>query len=68
MTQYRLTITKFVPNPNYDKEMEEYENRNRYNRPNSEHPVSTLEEKLMYVTLDEKQYEAVKKAVLETFK
>jgi hypothetical protein len=62
---YRLQVTKFVDNPNYDKEMDEYKSRSTYQL--VDHPMSRLEERNLDVTVTDEEYKAIKKAVLETF-
>jgi len=64
---YKLQVTKFVENENYEKEMEEYEKRTKYSYGQVEHPYNTREERHLEVTLTDNEYKAVKESVLKTF-
>lgn len=66
---YRLEIAKLVPNEDYEKEVEAF-NRTGYNnlRQAEDFVNKTKEERHLTVTLTDEEYEAIKKAVLSTFK
>ena len=62
----KLQITEFVENKNYENEMKEY--NAPYSRGvNIDHPISTLEERRMEIIITQKQFEAIRKAVLSSF-
>jgi hypothetical protein len=66
---YRITITRSEPNPNYATEIEQYEQANRYNRNNYDEikprPMSTID--ALIAELTPEQFEAIRKAVLANF-
>lgn len=61
---YKLTVTKQEENPNYDAELKNAKNQ----WSNAPFPNKFIEERKLEVTLDEKEFVEVKKAVLSTFK
>lgn len=64
---YRLSITKVVTNPNYDREAERQKEENRrYGRRFDETvaPV-TSEDKALTVEITDEEFKIIKKAVLE---
>lgn len=68
---YKITITKMQDNPDYEKEMAEFKERHGfYGRSMSDmrsEPVREIEKEALFVILDDRQFDAVKKAVLEQF-
>ena len=69
---YRLTITRLIENPNYEKEMEQMkERRGFYSRSvmdNLTEPVPTMEQQSLFTIVDEEQFAAIQKACIETMK
>ena len=63
---YNLQVTKFVDNPNYEKELEEYDKHSRYNNC-PDYPKQKLEERSLSVELTEDEFIKVKNAVLDNF-
>ena len=63
---YRLQVTKFVDNHNYDEEMKEYEQVSRWNSV-VQHPIKQLEERNLDVMITDEEYQAVKKSILKQF-
>lgn len=66
---YKLQVTKFVKNDNYEEEMKEYKMRTVYGNysGNIDHPYDTKEERHLEVLLTDEEYEAIKQAVIKTF-
>lgn len=71
---YRIIVTKIEPNPNFAKELEEYERANKYNRggyslsfqdPNA--PTTDIKKEALLMELSDKQFEAVKREILKVF-
>jgi len=69
---YRLQITKFEDNPNYKDEMEEYKDRDKFHyqdgRGDIQHPLAQLEGRKLDLDITDEEYQAIKEAVLKTFK
>jgi len=64
---YRITITKLVENPNYEKERERFEQQNRWGpgyAGSPEGPRSHLEEQTLFTILNDDEFNAVRMAVL----
>lgn len=61
---YKLQIFKDRPNPNYQKQLEKWENQNYYNR-DIQIPEEFFQEKILECELTDEEYKAVKKACLE---
>ena len=62
----KLQITKFDINDNYQNEIEEYQNRNRYAN-DVERPEREIVKNILEVSVTEEQFTAIRKAVLENF-
>lgn len=65
---YKITIEKQVKNPNYEKELEEYSKRNEYwysNMNRIEKPNEFFLETSLITELEENEWKAVKKAIIE---
>lgn len=64
---YRLSITKIIPNPNYDaeEEREKQERMNRWTGNNEIFAPATYEDKALTVEITDEEFKAIKKAVLE---
>ncbi len=66
---YKLSITKQIENPDYEAEMERHKEDARYNNYNTRPtPEKMIPGTVLQVELTPSQWEAVKFAVLETFK
>jgi len=66
--EYEIEISMFVKNPNYEKELEKYNERIRYtNDYNNPTPMPTEKVKCLFTRIDEQQFEAIRKAALEVF-
>lgn len=66
----RLTVKKIEKNPAYEEKMAEYKeaSTNRYwNRDVPDYPQFFIERDTLQVEINEEQYEAIRKAVLEQF-
>lgn len=69
---YRVTIQKFEKNPNYDKELAEYEESQRrdvWSRRDAgvTSPFPEITTGVLSTVLNEEQFHAMQKAVLEKF-
>jgi hypothetical protein len=69
---YTLRITKTEENPNFQAQMEEW-NQKTFSRGNGwrseeSQPQAQIVTNLLHVTLTAEQFDAVKKAVIEQFK
>lgn len=71
---YKIVITKLVDNPNFKEELEAYtareQERVRYGRCSSDelpYPMQKIEENALATVVDEEQFKAVQKSILETF-
>ena len=66
---YKLTVTKLVPNENYEEEVKNYNERFRGYNPSkleiSDYPSRTRPEKSLEVELTDEEFTKVKRAVLE---
>ena len=66
--EYEIKIVMHAKNADYEKEMEAWKDRNKYNdfnqgnQPQKTVPVSCLETRV-----DQEQFEAIRKAALEVF-
>lgn len=68
---YKLTVTKQEENPNYTEEVKLYkQSRNGFYGGQSDltHPQKVFESSKLEVELTDEEYEAIKQAVLSTFK
>lgn len=63
--QYKLTITKLIDNPNYEAEMVDYDKQRNNSYGISSLPSKTIEDNSFLAILTEKEFQAVKKAVIE---
>ena len=69
MSEYRLVVTRILPNPTYASELAEYEKRNQYSANFSlSAPTLTFQVQVLDVTLTEAEYVAVKRAAIEASK
>lgn len=76
---YELTVTRSVPNPHYDEQLEQWKTKLRerveLDRFSNSYggsidalaPAPTVVSRVLTVTLSEDEFAAVKRAVLETF-
>lgn len=71
---YQITITKKVPNPNFEAELAEWKERNKYNltsrmddRFNEGYPKDANITNALICELTEEQFKAVKAEVFKTF-
>lgn len=68
--QYKILVQEFRLNENYKKELEKYNERtNRYNSNVNDFnkPNEFIENKCLETTLNEKQFLAMQKSIIETF-
>lgn len=70
MSEYRLVVTRFDANPNYQEQLAEWKSRTRYDNYGNVYgePSPITEGRALEVTLTEAEFEAVKRGVLEQFK
>lgn len=66
---YKLTIVSFEPNHNFEEELKDFREKNRYGRTdfNDSGPQKEIVRNTLEVHLTEEQFETVKKAVISTF-
>lgn len=64
---YQITITKREPNLNYKEQAEAWNKNNHWNRQDNPVPQEWVERGALSCELTEKQFEAVKAAVLKEF-
>ncbi len=69
---YQLTVVKKEPNPNFEAQLKEWKDRDRYNSfhrspGDSDYPQAQIATNALIIELTEEQYRAVKEAVLTTF-
>lgn len=67
--KYKLTVVGLTENPNYTAQLQKYEERTRYtyDHNNAQHPPTHVESRTLEIELREKEYQAVREAVLATF-
>jgi len=62
---YKLEITKFVENPDYEEDMKEYKERMRgYHNMDSSRLQAMVEKRKLEVELTDSEYQEVKKLML----
>lgn len=69
---YRITIERKEPNPNFEVELTEWKERNRYNsayigKENPDYPRSEFIKNALVCELTEEQFKAIKAQVFNTF-
>lgn len=64
---YKLTILKLEPNEKYQEELEKMNNRYSHSV-NDTYPEKEKVTRQLEVSLNEDEFKAIKKSVLETFK
>jgi hypothetical protein len=68
--EYELKITMYAENKDYEKQLTAYEDRNKYRNGYEREdscPQKTVLVNLLSVRVDQKQFEAIRKAALEVF-
>lgn len=73
---YKIQITKITKNPNFSKEIKDWEEKNKYNNYGNYRngdvvqmrPEETQEENAIMCQLNEEEFEAVKKALITVWK
>ena len=65
----KLQITKYKNNENFEAEIKEYEEQNRYTKyANDQYrPEKTKIDNILEVEITQEQFESIRKAVLEKF-
>lgn len=66
----KLQITRYENNERYEAELAEYKDRSRYGScriDNTDYPQKEISKNVMEVFINEDQFEAIRKAVLEKF-
>ena len=63
----KLSITKMVDNPDYEELFKEWKRQNNYGSMNLSCPSRQVLDTSMEVQITDKQFEAIRKAVLEQF-
>ena len=69
----KLIIIKNIPNENFEAEMQEFNERNRMSMMSPKYrdseyiPSATKTENVMEVSITEKQWEAIRKSVIDQF-
>lgn len=64
---YRLTITKIEVNPNYEKEMENWERKMHYGNSPTDFPKFEFEQRSLFVILTEDEFRLLKPEILRVF-
>lgn len=65
--KYKLTVVELVENPRYSEQLQKYEEKLRYNYDSQPYPQTHIESRTLEIELREKEYQAVREAVLGTF-
>jgi hypothetical protein len=62
--KYRLTVEQFEPNPDFAKELAEYNARERYMGNDKSYPTAERQVRVLTCELTDEEFAAVKKAAL----
>ncbi len=66
---YKLTIIRLTENKTYEEDMKAYNEASRYGRSSMEnYPLKLVEVQVLETTLEDAEFQAVKKACVEAIK